>query len=120
MRGFLLMLLILALPGAFGLLFVVKHDVRLLREREALLLRDRQRAIEDITVLRAEWNHLTRPERVEDLAARHLDVRPFAADSILTLEDFPVRTADAAPTRNPLQFKSSEPGVAHTVVEETR
>ncbi len=43
------------------------------------------------TVLDAEWAHLTRPDRVQALAEKHLDLKPATADQRIALADLPMR-----------------------------
>jgi cell division protein FtsL len=63
--------------GALAL-YQLKHEVIAL-ERELFRL---NRAIvqeqEAIHVLRAEWSHVNRPERLQSLAQRHLDLQPMS------------------------------------------
>ena len=37
-----------------------------------------------VAVLRAEWSHLNRPERIERLARKHLGLQPLKAKQLLT------------------------------------
>ena len=68
-------------------LFGVKYQVQDLEgeltriERNIL---DEERAIH---VLRAEWSHLNDPERLRQLAARHLDLSPVTARQLGSFED---------------------------------
>lgn len=70
-------------------LFGVKYQVQDLEgeltriEREIL---GEERAIH---VLRAEWSHLNAPERLRQLAARHLDLSPVTAHQLVNFEDLP-------------------------------
>ncbi len=44
-----------------------------------------------IAVLKAEIAHLESPQRLSDLSAKHLGLRPTEPDQILTLDDVVVR-----------------------------
>lgn len=44
-----------------------------------------------ISLLRAEWAHLTRPERLQALGDRHLDLQPLALSQIVRISDLPER-----------------------------
>lgn len=50
-----------------------------------------QREREMIAVLRAEWAFLNRPDRVQDLADRHLDLTPVKTHQIVRFSDIPMR-----------------------------
>lgn len=78
-----------------AVLFHVKQEVRDL-ERELRLVNG---AIvghrEAIQVLESEWSYLNQPERIAELAARHLDMGPIDTNRVIRLEDIPFRTAPA-------------------------
>lgn len=85
-----MLLLALALIAAVGT-FVLKHEVQKL---EAKLGDVHARIVSDqeaLHVLRAEWSYLNQPERLKDLARRHLDLLPLAPGQIVRLEDLPFR-----------------------------
>ena len=69
----------------------IKHEVRLLRDREILLVSEAQALEEENQVLQAEWTYLSRPERVERLAEQHLGAAPFAPEQIWTAQDLAAR-----------------------------
>jgi hypothetical protein len=58
---------------------VKKHDRRADKEREA------------INVLRAEWQHLNKPSRLQVLADRHLQLQALQATQIIKLDDLPAK-----------------------------
>ena len=45
----------------------------------------------DISVLEAEWAFLSRPDRVMNLSASLLDMKPISRDRILPLDAIPMR-----------------------------
>lgn len=67
-------------------LFELKYEVQRLEEELAALDRDLLTSQETIHVLRAEWSYLNRPDRLKDLAARHLDLEPLTGEQIATLD----------------------------------
>ncbi|HTI88005.1 MAG TPA: hypothetical protein VL966_15480 [Alphaproteobacteria bacterium] len=80
-----------ALVG-FGL-FHVKYQVQALEDRLAKLNRDIVREQAQVHVLRGEWAYLNRPERIEELASRHLQLAPPKATQIGSIADLPMRPA---------------------------
>jgi hypothetical protein len=76
-----------------GFVFYVADDVGRvqgeLRQVEREILKE-QRAIH---VMTSEWSYLNRPDRLADLAQRHLDLGPLPADRIVDIGDLPARSA---------------------------
>jgi hypothetical protein len=74
-----------------GFVFYVANDVAHLEEElrrvERQILKE-QRAIH---VMAAEWSYINRPDRLADLARRHLDLAPLPADRIVRIDDLPAR-----------------------------
>ncbi len=91
MKGHLTFLwLMLVAVICFGL-FLAKYEVQSL-EAELLALNqvilDRQ---EELHVLKAEWALLSRPERIQRLSERHLDLQPVTAKRIDTRAELAAR-----------------------------
>jgi hypothetical protein len=89
----------------FLLAYGVYHGGTLARAEGARLKRierqiDREQA--KIKVLKADWALLTKPERLQELAARHLALAPVAAAQFTQLASLPMR-AQGAPARVTLQ-----------------
>jgi hypothetical protein len=85
---------IVAFTLAFGLgfsLFMVKYDVQSLEEQ--LVKTERQAAADQdaIHVLNAEWSFLTQPERLAELADRHLALHPLTANQLGDFERLAAR-----------------------------
>ncbi len=76
--------------GAIGL-FYVSHQVEQLEDQLAREDRAILRHQEAIHVLQAEWSYLNRPERIADLARRHLALSPLSADRVIGIQDLPQR-----------------------------
>lgn len=97
MRRLVLITVALSAVVSFGL-YRLSYQVQHL-ERELATLNDQLLAEQEaIQVLRAEWSFLNRPEVLQTLAARHLDLQPIAPGQIAhTIADLPDRVA---PDRN--------------------
>jgi cell division protein FtsL len=74
-----LILIVLAGTG----LFLVKHEVQDLEDRLARYDQAIASDRETIHVLRAEWAYLTQPDRLSNLAQRHLGLKPPTASQIV-------------------------------------
>lgn len=83
-------LLILA-AAAGGALFHVSFEVSALDDRLGTLNHDIKSDREAIHVLRAEWSFLNQPERIEELARRHLDLTPVSGKQLTGAGALPVR-----------------------------
>ena len=104
MRIIILTAVVLASLGTT--LYQVKTDID---ERQDKLKRLEANIIttqRDIAALEAEWAFLSRPDRVMNLSASLLDMKPISQDRILPLEAIPMRpqadtnSADSAPCLN--------------------
>lgn len=84
--------LLAALVG-FGL-FHVKYQVQKLEDRLTRLNRDIVREQEQIHVLRAEWTYLNRPERIEQLAKKYLDLAAPKSNQMSSIAQLPMRGND--------------------------
>jgi len=89
-----ILLLLAAATG--GALFHVSFEVSALDDRLATLNRDIKADREATHVLRAEWSFLNQPERIEELARRHLDLSPVSGTQLTSVDTLPVRP-DRAP-----------------------
>lgn len=98
---------VLAALVGFGL-FHVKYQVQTLEDRLAKVNRAIVREQEQIHVLRAEWSYLDRPERIEQLAKKYLDLAPPKAAQIGSIAQIPMRgTATSDPAA--LQSRGESP-----------
>jgi len=80
----------LTLAGLSALaLFPITYKVKALEEQLAQINSAHARSQEAIRVLRAEWAYLTRPERLADLADRHLDLAPMTGGQIASFDAVP-------------------------------
>ncbi|WP_088343455.1 MULTISPECIES: hypothetical protein [Rhodomicrobium] len=76
------------LAGLVILIYDMKFQTRRLEAQASSL----QRAIEDekdnVALMRAEWSHVTRPERIETLAREVLKLEPAKPDQLINHRDF--------------------------------
>ena len=89
MRIIILTAIVLASLGTT--LYQVKTGID---ERQATLRRlhaDIAATQRDIAVLEAEWAFLSRPDRMMNLSASLLDMKPISRDRILPLDAIPMR-----------------------------
>lgn len=70
-------------------LFQLKYEVQTLEERLAGLRKEIAVENDAIRVLGAEWSYLNRPERLQALAERYLDLTPVQPAQISTLQTLP-------------------------------
>lgn len=68
------------------LIYEVKYETGAMEEEVASLKTGIRRERDAIAILRAEWSHLNRPERIERLARKHLGLEPVHARQLVTLE----------------------------------
>jgi cell division protein FtsL len=64
-------------------LYELKYGVRDSVAEIADLERAIARSQQDLTLLRAEWSHVARPRRVQDLAKRHLELEGARPSQII-------------------------------------
>lgn len=71
--------------------YSIKYETTLEAEQLQKLKAKAQRERDAIAVLKAEWQFLNRPDRLQALSDRHLDLQPLAIDQIVRLSDIPNR-----------------------------
>jgi len=84
---------VLCLVLAVGLalvLFFVKYEVQSLERELAELNRTLAEDRQAVHVLRAEWSHLTDPDRLRRLTQRHLEIRPVEPGQLGTAADIDI------------------------------
>ena len=69
----------------------IKYETTLEAEQLQKIRMKAQRERDAIAVLKAEWQYLNRPDRLQALAERHLDLQPFAVSQVVRLSDIPNR-----------------------------
>jgi cell division protein FtsL len=100
-NGFLVVLVLVA--GA--ILYAMEHQTRRLERQIADTTRAISQTAEDIKLLSAEWSSLTRPERIQELASRHLKLAPAAATQYVSLNELAQRMAEVRATAAPADEK---------------
>jgi hypothetical protein len=92
---------ILVLAAAY--VYRIKFDATVQAERLARLRGELRHERDKIAALRAEWEQLDSPARIETLAKRHLSLRPIAPTQFDTLDRLPERPAqDLATATDPI------------------
>jgi cell division protein FtsL len=91
---FLNFFLIAVLATAAIGVYSIKYEATRQAERVSKLQRAIERERIAIGALRAEMARLARPERVADLASRHLDLRPMAIDQMIKAQDLPEKPVE--------------------------
>lgn len=90
LRVFNALLVLVALGSAF-VLYTLEHATRGTERRIARTERDISGERETIKLLKAEWSSLTRPERLQRLADKHLGIKPVTATQFVTEADLATR-----------------------------
>jgi len=92
MRRLLHILAIAALIGSALYSYRIKYDTLYLSEQVAKLKSRLQREKEAIAVLRAEWQFVNRPDRIQTLADKHLpELAPAAVTQTVRWSEIPQR-----------------------------
>lgn len=90
-------LVIAALVAAAAYVYKIKFESTREAERVAKLRMEIRQEQDAIAVLRAEWSRLDTPARVQDLANRHLSLRPIDPRQFDNLRNLPERAPDRVP-----------------------
>ena len=80
-----------ALVGSAGYAYSIKYETLYHAEQVAKMKAKVQRERDAIAVLRAEWQHLNRPDRLQAAVERHLDLQPLTVRQMARLSDLPNR-----------------------------
>lgn len=79
------------LVASAAYVYRVKYDTLYQAEQVAKLKTRVQKERDAIAVLRAEWQMLDRPERIQALVAKGLDLQPIGPAQFVRLTDLPAR-----------------------------
>jgi cell division protein FtsL len=91
MFRFLNILAILGLIGTAAWAYSIKYETIYYAEQVKKLEKRADKEREAVNVLRAEWQHLNKPSRLQVLADRHLQLQALQAQQIIKLEELPAR-----------------------------
>jgi hypothetical protein len=91
MNRFLTLVSIAALIGSALFAYRVKYDTIYFSEQVAKMKNRIVREQDAINTLRAEWQFLNRPDRVQTLTESHTDLVPLAVQRIVRWQDVPAR-----------------------------
>jgi cell division protein FtsL len=86
-----------ALVLAAADVYKIKYESTLQAERVAKLRAEVRREQDAIASLRAEWSKLDRPDRIQELAQRHLALKPLEVRQYDTLDRLPERPIELVP-----------------------
>ncbi|MEJ2227900.1 MAG: hypothetical protein P8Y67_06615 [Alphaproteobacteria bacterium] len=76
------------LAGLVILTYDMKFETRRLETRASQLMRAIEEEKDNVALMRAEWSHVTRPERVEKLARKILTLAPVKSTQLVYRQDF--------------------------------
>ena len=88
---------IAALVFAAAHVYKIKFESTRQAERVAKLRMEIRREHDVISALRAEWSRLDNPVRIQELAGRHLALKPIDARQFDRLDRLPERPPDLVP-----------------------
>jgi cell division protein FtsL len=86
-------LAVLLLIGAAVAVYKIKYEATWQSVEVERLTRQIEREKVAINILNAEWAHLTRPDRIQNLAEKHFDLKPVDPHQRIALADLPQRPA---------------------------
>jgi cell division protein FtsL len=93
MIRFLNILAIAALIGSAVYAYKIKYETIYRAEQINKMKHEILAERDAIGVLRAEWAHLARPERIQELATKYLDLQPLSLNQVLTASALPDKAA---------------------------
>jgi cell division protein FtsL len=88
---------LVALVLAAADVYKIKYESTLQAERVAKLRGEVRREQDMIASLRAEWSRLDRPDRIQELAQRHLTLKPLEVRQYDSLDRLPERPVELVP-----------------------
>jgi len=107
---------IAALFVAAAYVYKIKYESTQRAEQVAKLRAEIRREHDAIAALRAEWSRLDSPARIQELAKRHLALRPIEQRQFDRLDQLPERPSDLVPpgVSDPIGFLIALPELGDT------
>jgi cell division protein FtsL len=107
---------IAALFVAAAYVYKIKYESTQRAEQVAKLRTEIRREHDAIAALRAEWSRLDSPARIQELAKRHLALRPVEQRQFDRLDQLPERPSDLVPpgVSDPIGFLIALPELGET------
>jgi cell division protein FtsL len=93
--------LVLVTLGTASVLYNLEHETRGHERVIAKAKAEMNDNAEAIKLLKAEWSSLTRPERLQALAEKHLGMKRLEPDQIVSIEELPARLEALAKVAKP-------------------
>lgn len=84
---------IAGIVGSAVYAYSIKYETIWHGEQVAKLKHRIERERDAIAVLRSEWAHLSRPERIQAIADKNLDLQPLALNQIVRPGDIPEKAS---------------------------
>ena len=84
-----------ALIGSAVYVYNIKYETILESEQIVKLGHQINKTNDEIGVLRAEYGHIARPDRIQELADKLLHMQPLALNQIVRPQDIPEKSAQA-------------------------
>jgi len=84
---------IAGLIGSAGYVYRIKYQTILESEQIVKLKHQINHARDEIGVLRAEYEHLARPDRIQELADKLIGMQPLALNQIARPDELPEKNA---------------------------
>lgn len=88
-------ILCLLVFGACGV-YMVKYKVQAIKKEVAVTERQLFEEKSNLHVLNAEWTYLNRPDRLKELTAKYLDIKPIRGQQIAEFSTLPYSKLNAA------------------------
>jgi hypothetical protein len=89
MIRFLNTVAVLCLIASAAYAYSIKYETLYWAEQAAKARSRIQRERDTIAVLKADWQHLNRPDRLQAAVERHLDLQPVSVHQLARLSDLP-------------------------------